>query len=131
MGDRLVKDLWPSFQRLEVGSALKLVYSSTNKVEAVEDAVLFAPQLFRLQKAVLLSEPLETLYGHTHSQSRVSRDPQERFFKAARRTLEDWHNEREQVARAAEGLRKELREPGDVAEPGEIASKNAELERLE
>lgn len=59
---RLRKELLPSFQKLEGGAALKLAHLSASRVEAAEDTVTFAPQLFRLQKSVMLSEPLEPLF---------------------------------------------------------------------
>lgn len=48
LGRVLKKELLPSFAKLEAGTALRLVHVSASKVEAVEDAVTFAPALFKL-----------------------------------------------------------------------------------
>lgn len=87
LGPRLRTELLPSFQKLFHGSenaepVLRLAYLSGSKIEAVEDAVTFAPRLFRLQKSIILSEPSESPFapqtssvGATQQAARASRHP--------------------------------------------------------
>lgn len=35
-----------------------LSYLSSNKVKAFEDCIMFSPQLFRLQKSIVIAEPV-------------------------------------------------------------------------
>jgi hypothetical protein len=63
LGPKLQKELIPSFEKMGRTKILKIAHISENKVEAAEDAVTFAPQLFRLQKSVILSEPSEPLFA--------------------------------------------------------------------
>lgn len=59
----LKKEILPSFAKLEAGRALRPVHTSGSKVEAVEDTVTFSPALFRLQKSIMLTRPVEPLFS--------------------------------------------------------------------
>jgi len=48
----------PSFFELVPEEDITITYSSNCKTESMEDTLLFAPQLYRLQKSVILTEPL-------------------------------------------------------------------------
>ena len=37
-----------------------LLYCSDNKVKAMEDSIQFSPELFRVQKSIIVSEPILT-----------------------------------------------------------------------
>ena len=79
------------------GKILKIAHISANKVEAAEDAVTFAPQLFRLQKSVILSEPSEALFslsgGHSLGGERTQA-----------RTLQEWYKDADALAARRESL---------------------------
>ena len=40
-----------------------MTYLSSRKVEALEDSLLLAPYLFKLQKSIIISEPTDSLFG--------------------------------------------------------------------
>ena len=35
-----------------------LLYASDNKVKALEDCIMFSPELFRISKSIIVSEPI-------------------------------------------------------------------------
>ena len=41
-----------------VKDEVALLYASDNKVKAMEDCITFAPELFRLSKSIVVSEPV-------------------------------------------------------------------------
>jgi hypothetical protein len=43
-------------------SSIKLAYASTDTVQAFEDTVLFAPQLYKLMKATIMTEPISNFF---------------------------------------------------------------------
>ena len=113
LGPRLRNELVPSFQRLEQEAVLSLAYTSASKIEAVEDAVTFAPQLFRLQKSIILSEPSESLFtpktpatsasSATYNAPHASRHPGGRPL-----SLPEWYEEMDRANHEAAGLREQL-----------------------
>lgn len=42
---------------------LKLIYSSRAKADALEDTLVFSPQLFKLNKSVILAEPVAGIFN--------------------------------------------------------------------
>ena len=60
---KLRKDLVPDFQELVDKDEMKVIHVSQRKIEAMEDSVLFAPYLYRLQKSVVVTEPADSLFG--------------------------------------------------------------------
>jgi len=114
LGPRLRRELVPSFQRLcahDDEEVLSLAYISGSKIEAVEDAVTFAPRLFRLQKSIILSEPSESPFATpatsassaTYHAAQTGRNPGGRAL-----TLPEWYAEMEETRREAAGLREGL-----------------------
>ena len=111
LGATLQKELIPSFEKMGRGKILKVAHVSANKVEAAEDAVTFAPQLFRLQKSVILAEPSEALFplagGHSLGGERGQAPSLRRWYEeadvlAGRREalLLKYEKEREEEAKA-------------------------------
>ena len=35
-----------------------MIYTSTNKIYGIEDCITFCPQLFKINKSIIISEPL-------------------------------------------------------------------------
>ena len=61
--DKLLKtELIPAFLRYQDPGQMSLCYLSNSKVEAMEDSLLLAPYLFRLQKSIIVTEPSDSLF---------------------------------------------------------------------
>lgn len=60
---KMKSQIIPSFFELAPENDITITYSSGNKIESMEDTLVFAPQLYRLQKSVLLTEPLQSLFN--------------------------------------------------------------------
>jgi hypothetical protein len=139
LGPRLRKELVPSFQKLAQAEVLSLAYISGSKIDAVEDAVTFAPQLFRLQKSVILSEPSEPLFplygrsGSTTGAGAPQHGPQAgRSLGGHAPSLPEWHEAMDHAGEEAAELRRELlavEGSAGAAERGEAI--RAKLTRLE
>lgn len=111
LGDRMRKELVPSFQQLGPEPLLSLVYLSASKIEAVEDAVTFAPQLFRLQKSIILSEPSQPLFAPSTAGTGTAAQQASSAGGAAGRgpmPLAEWYEEMDRAQAAAAELRAEL-----------------------
>lgn len=59
---KLQNEIIPSLAGLVSRDELFCSYISQNRIHALEDSVLFAPQLYRLQKSIVLSEPAANLF---------------------------------------------------------------------
>ena len=82
---------------------LRLAHISASKIEAAEDAVTFAPQLFRLQKSIILSEPSEALFPLGASGSGPQKNSQ--YGDSLRqKSMQQWYAEVEEATRQANEL---------------------------
>jgi hypothetical protein len=46
---------------------MKFIYMSQKKVDGIEDSLVVAPYLYKLQKSILLSEPTESMFNPLNS----------------------------------------------------------------
>ena len=105
------KELVPSFQQLGPEPLLSLVYLSASKIEAVEDAVTFAPRLFRLQKSIILSEPSQPLFAPSTAGTGTAAQQASSAGGAGGRgpmPLAEWYEEMDRAQATAAELRAEL-----------------------
>ena len=69
---KLKRDIVPSFAGLAPPEQIFCTYISQNRIHAIEDSVLFAPQLYRLQKSIILSEPVSGLFKPARKYDKAS-----------------------------------------------------------
>jgi hypothetical protein len=69
---KLKRDIVPSFAGLAPPEQIFCTYISQNRIHAIEDSVLFAPQLYRLQKSIILSEPVSGLFKPARKYNKAS-----------------------------------------------------------
>jgi hypothetical protein len=69
---KLQRDIVPSFAGSAPPEQIFCTYISQNRIHAIEDSVLFAPQLYRLQKSIILSEPVSGLFKPTRRYDKAS-----------------------------------------------------------
>lgn len=56
-------DVLPDYFDVVGKDDVRLAHVSQRKIEAMEDSVLFAPYLYRLQKSIIVTEPADSLFG--------------------------------------------------------------------
>lgn len=61
---KLRDEIADQYAQLVKKEEIKMVHVSQRKIEAMEDSVLFAPYLYRLQKSIIVTEPADSLFGH-------------------------------------------------------------------
>lgn len=64
-----------------------MTYLSSRKVEALEDSLLLARYLYRLQKSIIISEPSDSLFGYLHRGANPLASAYERLEKAGKGDL--------------------------------------------
>lgn len=68
-------------------NVVKIIYSSTQRIQAFEDCITFMPSLFRLSKSILVSENMTTFHDQIARFDNKNQQPsEEKFVDASRET---------------------------------------------
>ena len=90
--DKLLKGkLLPQFYRACDPDQLNLTYLSYNKVDAMQDSLLLASYLYRLQKSIIVTEPSDSIFSNLPSSENQSSmtvvERTKKIFRAGTREL--------------------------------------------
>ena len=77
---KMKDEMLPGYYKLIAGHnlnhrSIKTTYLSGSTIESFEDTVLFAPQLYKLQKSTILAEPIESFFTRAGAASSGAQKP--------------------------------------------------------